>query len=59
MSCVYDFTQDAEKVRWLRTAFMPHANAMLDRWQEQDRKQIGAVAAKEKRQALIRMASGD
>jgi hypothetical protein len=53
---VYDFNQDAEKVRWLKTAFKPHANAMLDRWQEQDQLRIGVAKAKEKRQELIRRA---
>lgn len=56
MSHVYDFKQDSEKVRWLKTAFKPHANAMLDRWQEKDRLQIGNAAAKAKRQELIRLA---
>lgn len=56
MSNVYDFNQDSEKARWLRTAFKPHANAMLDRWQAQDAKEIGEVKAKEKRTKIIEMA---
>jgi hypothetical protein len=56
---VYDFNQDAEKVRWLKTAFKAHANAMMDRWQEQDRLRIGVAKAKEKRQELIRLAEND
>lgn len=57
MSHVYDFNQDSEKVRWLTTAFMPHANAMLDRWQEKDRLKIGFEKAKEKRQQLTKLAT--
>lgn len=56
MSGTYDFNQESEKARWLATAFKPHANAMLDRWQAQDAKEIGAVKAKEKRQQIIEMA---
>jgi hypothetical protein len=56
LSCVYDFNQVSERVRWLRSAFKPHANAMLDRWQEQDRLKIGSEAAKINRKELIRMA---
>jgi len=56
VSGVYDFNQDGEKARWVSTAFKAHANAMLDRWQEQDAKEIGAVKAKEKRQQIIQMA---
>jgi len=52
----YDFNQDSEKARWIATAFKPHANAMLDRWQEQDAKVMGAVKAKEKRARIIEMA---
>jgi hypothetical protein len=56
---VYDFSKDAEKVRWLKMAFKPHANAMLDRWQEKDRLKIGVAKAKEKRQELIRKAESN
>lgn len=56
MNGIYDFNKDSEKARWLSTAFKPHANAMLDRWQEQDAKQIGAEKAKEKRQQIIELA---
>ena len=56
MSGIYDFNQDSEKARWLSTAFKPHANAMLDRWQKQDEVVVGKEAAKEKRQQIIEMA---
>ena len=56
MSGIYNFNFDSEKVRWLKTAFKPHANAMLDRWQEQDRKTMGVEKAKVKRQELTRLA---
>lgn len=56
MSGIYDFSQKSEKIRWLKTAFPPHARAMLDRWQAQDAKEIGAVKAKEKRTKIIEMA---
>lgn len=56
MSHVYNFNIDSEKVRWLTKVYPPHANAMLDRWQEKDRLQIGMAAAKEKRQLLISQA---
>ena len=59
MTHVYDFTQDSEKVRWLKTAFKPHANAMMDFWQEKDRLRIGFAKAKEKRQELIARAVND
>ena len=56
MSGIYDFNQDSEKVRWLKTAFPPHARAMLERWRNQDEKLIGKTKAQEKMLDLIKQA---
>ena len=56
MSGIYDFSQDSEKVRWLKTAFPPHARAMLERWRNQDEKMIGKTKAQEKMMYLIKQA---
>ena len=56
MSGIYDFNQDDEKVRWLKTAMQEHGQQMLARWREQDRLLIGEKAAQEKMLDLIRKA---
>jgi hypothetical protein len=53
---IYDFNNESEQARWIATAFKPHALAMLDYWQANDAKVIGAVKAKEKRARIIEMA---
>lgn len=53
----YDFSQDSEKVRWLKTAFKPHGRAMLERWRDADTKQIGFEAANKKMLMLIEQAN--
>lgn len=44
---VYDFNQDSEKIRWLKTAFKPHAIGILDKWRNEKAKQVGQVKAQE------------
>lgn len=56
MNCVYDFNQDSEKIRWLKTAFKPHAHGMLDRWRSEKAKQVGQVKAQEWMLEIIKQA---
>lgn len=53
---VYDFNQDSERVRWLKTAYRPHGYAMLERWREQKTKQVGRAKAQEWMLNLIKEA---
>ena len=52
----YDFNQDSERVRWLKTAFQPHGKAQLERWRDEKQKQVGFKAANEWMLEIIRKA---
>lgn len=56
---VYDFNNECCWVRWLRIAYKPHANAMLDRYQMQMQRKVGEEKAKQFRKRLIELAKGD
>jgi hypothetical protein len=56
MSGVYDFNQDSERVRWLKTAMPAHGRAMLDRWRSEKQKQVGFEEANKWMLDLIKQA---
>ena len=52
----YDFNQDSERVRWLKTALPSHGRAQLERWRDEKQKQVGFKSANVWMMVLIKQA---
>lgn len=55
----YDFNEDSERVRWLKTSLPAHGRAQLERWRDQKQKQVGLKTANEWMLDLIKQAKGN